>query len=285
MSDTSDPLPSPGWPTAPPGAPIPNVGFPEVPRPTEPGHGIGHLRVIVSLVIGLGVLALILILAAVLNEPVPPPHCAPLKCQGPPLGTPFNEETSSPVLNGTLYHNSQGFSLRYYPRTTPLSGVTSATDGSATGIELTYSFPSSDGGSGQLIVLGAPADNTTPQAMISAMINSIAPGAQPVYQLPGALIGYQLGVGEAFNYQPVSSNGSASTDRVIVMAGINNGFGIWVVAAGALLPNVTPSGSLWNGHPSPANVNVAYIADETVNSITFPRELPVALAPGRSRTG
>ena len=270
MSDTWDSSSPSDWPTAPPGASVPYRGFPEVPRPTEPGHGTGHLRVIASLIIGLAVLALILVVAAVLNEPAPPPHCAPFTCQGPPLGTPYNEITSSPVINGTLYRNSQGFSLRYYPGTTPLSSVASATYGSATGIQLTYSFPSGDGGNGQLIVLGAPAGNTTPQAMISTMINSIAPGAQPVYQLPGALIGYQLGVGEAFNYQPVNPSGSASTARVIVMADIKNGFGIWVVAAGALLPNVTPSDSLWDGHPSPANINVAYVADETVNSIKFP---------------
>ena len=75
------------------------------------------------------------------------------------------------------------------------------------------------------------------------MINFIASGAQPLYHLAGALIGYQLGVGEAFNYQPVSSSGSASTDRVSVMAGIEKGFEIWVVAAGTLLPNVTPGSS------------------------------------------
>jgi hypothetical protein len=33
---------------------------------------------------------------------------------------------------------------------------------------------------------------------------------------------------------------------------------------------VTPSSPLWDGHPSPANLNVAYVADETVNSIRFP---------------
>jgi len=274
VSDTSDPSPSQGWPTAPPGTTVPNLGFPEVPRATERGHGLGHLRVILSLVIGLAILALILVLAAVLNEPAPPPRCAPLQCQAPPLGNPFSQATGPPVVSGTLYRNSQGFSLRYYPSTTPLSAVAAATDGSASGVQLSYSFPSSDGGTGQLIVLGAPATDTTAQAMVTAMINSIAPGAQPVYQLPGALIGYQLGVGEAFNYQPVSSSGAASNDRIIVMAGIKDGFGIWVVAVGALLPNVTPSSSFWNGHPSPANLNVAFVADETVNSITFPSSRP-----------
>jgi hypothetical protein len=174
------------------------------------------------------------------------------------------------VVGGTLYQNPQGFSLRYYPRSTSLAGVASATLGSASGVELTYSFPSGDGGNGDLFVFGGPASNILPQAMVTSMINSIAPGAQAVYQVPGSLIGYQVGVGEAFDYQPVSSSVPASTDRVIVMAAIRNGFGIWVVAAGALHPNVIPGSPFYDGHPSPANVNVAYVAVETVNSIAFP---------------
>jgi hypothetical protein len=36
--------------------------------------------------------------------------------------------------------------------------------------------------------------------------------------------------------------------------------------AGALLPNVMPGTLLWTGQPWPANPNVAYFADETVNA-------------------
>jgi hypothetical protein len=231
---------------------------------------VSHSTTIALLAVGLAVLAAILVVAAQLAKPPPPPTCPRFKCQGPPLGTPFSAAVGAPVVNGALYNNSQGFSLRYYPSTTPLSNVSPATDGSATGVELAYSFDQNVGGNGALVVLGAPEANATPQAMVTAMVNSIAPGAQPVYQLPGALVGYQVGVGEAFDYQPASSTGSSTTDRVIVMAAIRNGFGIWVVAEGSLLPDVTPSSPLWDGHPSPANLNVAYVADETVNSIRFP---------------
>ncbi len=225
---------------------------------------------IALLAVGLAILALILVLAAFLNEPAPAPLCPRFKCQGPPLGNPFST-SGAPVYNGTLYTNSQGFSLRYYPDEAIFSNAQGASSGAAKGIQITYAFPAAvGGGNGVLIVLGEPASNTTPQAMVQAMINAIAPGAQPVYQLPGALVGYQLGVGEAYDYQPVSSSGSGTTDRVIIMAAIKNGFGIWVVAAGPLLPNVLPNSPFWNGHPSPANVGVAYAADQTVNSIRFP---------------
>jgi hypothetical protein len=51
-----------------------------------------------------------------------------------------------------------------------------------------------------------------------------------------------------------------------------NGFGIIVVAYGSLLPTVTASSDWFNGHPSPANLNLAYFfgADSLVNSIVFP---------------
>jgi hypothetical protein len=54
------------------------------------------------------------------------------------------------------------------------------------------------------------------------------------------------------------------------MAAIVNGFGITVIADGQLLAPVTDTSPFWNGHASPANLNIAYGADETVNSIRFP---------------
>ena len=223
---------------------------------------------IVLLAVGLAVLALTLVLVAVLSEPAPKPSCPPLKCQGPPIGRPFSAAIGAPVMNGVLYSNSQGFTLRYYPA--PGNPSVPQVKKAASGIELTYPFSSSAGGTGELTIIGSPAGNTTPQAIIQNVVNQIAPDAQPVYQLPGALVGYQLGVGEAYDVQPVSSSGSTQTIRLIVMAAIKNNFGIAVVAEGQLLSDVGPQSDLWNGHSSPANLNVAYFGDETVNSITFP---------------
>jgi hypothetical protein len=171
-------------------------------------------------------------------------------------------------MNGVLYSNSQGFTVRYYP--VPGNSSVPQVQEAASGIELTYPFSSSDGGTGQLTVIGSPAADTTPQALVQNVVNQIAPGAQPVYQLPGALVGYQLGVGEAYDVQPVSSAGSTQTVRLIVMAAIKNNFGIAVIAEGQLLSDVGPQSDLWNGHSSPANLNVAYVGDEMANSIKFP---------------
>jgi hypothetical protein len=223
---------------------------------------------IALVVVGLAVLTVILVLVTSLSEPPPKPSCPPFKCQGPPIGNPFSAAIGAPVLNGVLYSNSQGFTLRYYPA--PGNPSVPQVQKAASGIELTYPFSSSVGGTGELTIIGSPAGDTTPQAIIQNVVNQIAPGAQPVYQLPGALVGYQVGVGEAYDVQPVSSSGSTQTIRLIVLAAIKNNFGIAVIAEGQLLSDVGPQSDLWNGHSSPANLNVAYFGDETVNSITFP---------------
>lgn len=268
MSDPSGTVPQAGWPTAPPGSNLPQVGFPEFPRPASAGHRIGHSTMIGLLGAGLAVLALVLVLAVVLSEPPAAPSCPPLRCQGPPIGNPFDASIGSPVVNGTLYSNKQGFTVRYYP--VPGAPSVPVVSEGASGISLSYPFQSDAGGTAELTVIGSPATNTTAQGIVQRVVNQIAPGAQPAYQLPGALVGYQLGAGEAYNVQPVSSAGSTQTDRLIVLGAIRNGFGIAVVAEGQLLPDVGPGSFYWNGHPSPANLNVAYLGDETVNSIKFP---------------
>ncbi len=68
------------------------------------------------------------------------------------------------------------------------------------------------------------------------------------------------------------------------MAAVHNGFGIAVVASGQLLDRVTPGSSWWDGHPSSAAINVAYVADSAVDSIVFRarRDTP-APSPGTAR--
>jgi hypothetical protein len=210
---------------------------------------------------GLIVVSLVLLLIAVVVPPGPPPHCGPLKCQGPPVrrpGATQSETAGTPVENGTRYANSQGFSLAYQK----LSGDPSAAT-SPNGITLTFRL-------GQFEVLGEPAAGTTAQGIVQGIVSQVAPGAQPAYQVPGAMIGYQPGYGEAFDVQSSSTSGSTTTTRLIVIGAVQNNFGIAVIAVGPLLNPVTPNSSFWNGHPSPANLGVAYFTDAILNSIQFP---------------
>ena len=199
MTDTSAPRPPDGWPTAPPGSDLPRVGFPEMSRPASPGHRFSHATMIVFLAAGLAILAVILVVAALLSQPPTPPVCPPLTCQSPPIRNPMiggsSAVTGTPVEHGQLYTNSQGFTVRYY---SPF-GITPQASTAADGITLTYDFASQYGGTSQLAVIGAPAGNTTNVGLVQSIIGQIAPNAQLAYQLPGALVGYQLGVGGALS--------------------------------------------------------------------------------------
>jgi hypothetical protein len=257
-----------GWPTASAGATASVATFPRVRWAESRRRSAIHRTMVVRLGAGLTILALILILATYLSTPAAPPRCQPLKCQGPPIGNPFDAAVGAAVTSGTLYSNKQGFTVRYYPLPGAPS-VPQVTEGTG-GLQLTYPFKSTDGGTGQLTVIGSSAAGTSAQTVLTNIVNEIAPGAQSVYSIPGALVGYQPGIGEAYNVQPVSSAGSAQTDRLIVLVAIKNGFWIAVVAEGQLLRNVGPGSDFWDGHPSPADVNVAFVGDPTVNSITFP---------------
>jgi hypothetical protein len=167
------------------------------------------------------------------------------------------------VRNGVPYDNHQGFSLRYQ-RTGGEPSVKTASNG------ITLTWDLFNGQQTTLQVIGQPAGSTSAQGLVQTIANQIAPGAQPVYVLPGAMVGYVPGYGEGLNVQNASSDGSTATVRVIVMAAVHNGLGVAVVAVGSLLPPVTPASKFWDGHPSPANVAAAYLADPVINRITFP---------------
>jgi hypothetical protein len=250
------------WPTAAPGAPGLRVGFPGAHELASPSHRVSHRAKVLLLVGGLGVLTVTLIVVALLATPGPPPSCNPLKCQGPPLGHPVQQSAAgSPEVSGTLYTNSQGFTVRYppQPRVQTDSG----------GVDLTYDYV--DGGVSSLDVAGGSADGATAETAVQSVAANEFPDTQPTYELPGPLIGYQPGFGAAYSVQPASADGSTQSDQVVVVAAVKNGFAIIVLEEGALLPRVTSSSPFFNGHPSPAGVNMAYgVGDFIVNRIGFP---------------
>jgi hypothetical protein len=250
------------WPTAPPGTPGLKVGFPGAHELAAPAHRLSHGTKIVLLLAGLGVLTLGLVIVSLVATPGPTPYCNPLKCQGPPIGKGAGEQAGAPVVSGTLYRNSQGFTVRYP------SGPSVQMD--AQGINLTYDYD--NGGPSSIEILGTSAGGDTPQQAVESFAGQEFPNTQPVYQLPNPLIGYQAAYGVAFNVQPASSDGSTGTDQVVVAAAVHDGFVIVVQAVGSLLPPVTPSDTdYWDGHPSPAGLNMSYYAgDFILNRIGFP---------------
>ncbi len=261
------------WPTAPPGPPGMKVGFPEVREPPPHGHRISHAALVVLLIAGLAVLTAILVVVAVLAPPPPPAPCPPLRCQAPPIGT-FGLSSvrglaapSQPV-QGHLYKSATGFTVRYYPF--PGTSTYPGVETSSNSIVLSYPFKASFGGASYLGVIGKPDDGATPQQVVNDEVSQIAPNAQVQFLMPEAYVGYWPGYGEAFETQVPSADGHSATYEIVVMAAVHDGFGITVVASGELLSQVAPGSTWWDGHPSPTAISVAYIADSTVNSVTFP---------------
>ena len=184
------------------------------------------------------------VVVALLATPGPAPSCNPLTCQGPPIGHPGQQQTAAgaPEVSGTLYKNSQGFTVRYPPQ--PLVQTDSE------GIDLTYDYV--DGGASSLEVAGGsaqkgprrrrrwrtlpPASSPTPSRPTSCLIRGSA--TKPAY-------------GAAYDVQPASADGSTQTDQVVVVAAVKNGFAIIVLEEGALLPTVTSQLAVLQRPPLP----------------------------------
>jgi RsiW-degrading membrane proteinase PrsW (M82 family) len=260
------------WPTSPPGEATMRASFPVVRPPAPHGHRLGHLATVALLLAGLAVLTAVLLVVGVFAPPAPPAPCPPLGCQAPPLGkfaaVAQRASQSGLQLGGRLYTNPQGFTVRYYPF--PDSSLYPGVETSAKGIQLSYPFKASYGGAAYLDVVGAPDDASTAQQIVNKEVSQIAPNAQLQYVMPQAYLGYVPGYGAAFETEVPNADGHSATYQLLVMASVQNGFAIAVVASGELLSRVTPGSTWWDGHPSPAAISVAYLADSTVNGIAFP---------------
>jgi hypothetical protein len=261
-ADADAPLSATPWPTAPPGAPGLKVGFPGAHELASPTHRVSRGAKVLLLLGGLGVLTVTLIVVALLATPGPAPSCRPLTCQGPPIGHLGQQQSAAGAdASGTLYKNSQGFTVRYPPQ--PEVQTDSG------GIDLTYDYV--NGGASSLEVAGASAQGATAETAVRNIAAREFPDTQPTYELPNPWVGYQPAYGAAYSVQPASVDGSTQTDQVVLVASVKNGFAIVVLEEGALLPTVTSHSAFFNGHPSPAGVNMAYgFGDFIVNRISFP---------------
>jgi hypothetical protein len=270
VSTADAPLSGAPWPSAPPGTAGLKFGFPEARRRSPPPHRFSHRLLIALLVAGLAVLSVVLVVVAVVATPGPPAPCPLYQCQGPPIGHPGKTYASQanpgpPVANGTLYTNRQGFSLRFSLIADSFPKISTA----ASGIGFEYDFASKYGGTADFYVQGGQAGGSTAQSLVSQIVSRNFPNAQPVYEMPQPLVGYQPGFGEAYNVEVASSDGTTQTSRILVLAAVQNGFAIVIVADGSFFPQ-TASSPLFNGHASPADVNVAYVVDPIIDSIHFP---------------
>jgi len=267
MSTSDGPSPQTPWPAAAPGSPGLKVGFPEAHELALPTHRLSHRTKVAVLLGGLGFLTLMLVIAALLATPGPTPNCNPLKCQGPPIGTPPGKIPKQSILgsaevSGSLYRNSTGFTVRYPSAVSVKTGKS--------GITLSYDFES--GGPSSMDVVGTPSDGATAETDVSAIASQEFGDTSATYIVPGMLIGYHPGSGAAFTVQPASADGSTATYQVVLASAVQHDFVITIQIVGTqITPPTSPTAPFWNGHASPAGTNFAYaFGDFIVNRIGFP---------------
>jgi hypothetical protein len=244
--------------TAGPRAPSQSALFPNAtPEALLSTSRLGHRRVIASLVAGLVVVSGLLVALAFIVPSPPPAPCTTLSCFTAP---------STPVEQGIRYVSSKyGWTTRLFP---PV-GLDSTATPSDSQVEVEFSSPQDQANpaNGTLWIAGAPAQFTNDAALVNALISGYAPNATLDYQVPGASIGYQPGLGEAFEDTPNSAFGDAQTYEVVVICSIRNNFAICALASGIRTDLNQP-----NEHPTLAKQEIATYADPDLNGVLWPGE-------------
>ena len=174
-----------------------------------------------------------------------PPHCG-----RPPLGQPV---TVNPRFNSA----DGAFSVSYPGEAT---AYTSTFGPNGVSLEL----HAGDGGT--LHLFGEPAADRTPRQVVDEVMKTTYPNAETAYEVPNALVGYQLGYGVVADVYPTNSTDSYTRLRVLVMAGVKNDYALIAAAAG---PYREFSPDFGSGHPSGANFFLALDMGKYVNSFMW----------------
>ncbi len=218
---------------------------------------LGHRRLISWLVAGVVLVSGILVgLAFVLSSP-PPPPCTTLSCFTVP---------SAPIEQGVPYVSTKyGWKTRLFPP----AGLDATAKRSDSQVEVEFSDPGGAGNlaDGTLWIAGAPARGSSDAALVGSVASSYVPEATLDYQIPGASIGYQPGVGEAFEATPNSAFGDSQTYEVEVICSTRNNFAICALASG-----VRTDLNQADQHPTLAKQVIATYADPDLNGVLWPGE-------------
>lgn len=227
-----------------------------------------HTRLLLT--VGLALAAVVAVIATITVNVTPaaaryacPPDCgrAPI---GPPVGQAPGKDSAPPpqahptaplvpVQTFPRYTSADGkFSVAYFPAAT----VTKASDG------VILRYPRIDG---EIRLFGTPARNRTPMQVVQDYVANRYPNAQPGYEIPNAMVGYEPGYGEVDDFTPDNPYATYSQGRLLVMAAVKNGLALVAAAEG---PKVvfTPKNS---NHPSAVNLMIANVLGNSVNSFTW----------------
>ena len=154
-----------------------------------------------------------------------------------------------------------GFSVGYPPAGTPYE-VSTGTDG------VTARYTGGDGGT--LRLYSQPAGGRIARRVVADLLARQYPGATVAYELPNALLGYQLGYGVVVDFQPPGL--AAKLDmRAVVVAAVKNDLALIALAEG---PFRRFSQDFGPGPPSGANMELAMDMGRYIESFSWEGDPP-----------
>lgn len=180
-------------------------------------------------------------------------HCPP-DCGHPP--------NAAPVANLPRYVAPDGsFSVAYPPPGTAYE-VTKGPEG------VTARYTGGDGG--MIRLFSEPARGRVARRVLTDVMARQFPAATVAYELPNAMLGYQLGYGVVANFQRPGL--SARLDlRTVVIAAVKNDLALIAIAEG---PFRRFSQDFGPGPPSSANLEVAMDMGQYVESFKWKGDPP-----------
>jgi hypothetical protein len=209
------------------------------------------------LMLGVSLAVIVVTIATLSNLFVKQPaiyHCPP-DCGRPPTGVPVSESPRFTAADGS-------FSVAY---PAPGSNYTITTEDDGVSAEYTA------GDGGAMEFFGEPAQGRTPQQVLDDLLRAKQPDATVAYQLPNAMVGFQLGHGEVLDVYPQTNSGERKRTRIVVLVAVKNDLALIGAAIG---PYTEFSPTNGPGLPSGANLELAQDLGRYVNSFQWRGDLP-----------
>ena len=215
-----------------------------------PARHTNHLGLLTTLGAGLAVAAAAAATAAIVVTPAPARYTCPPDCGRPPIGQPIETNPRFTSTDGEFSVNYPGPGTAYE--------ATLERDG------VLLNFTAGDTGTMQLF--GQPAANRTPKQIAEDLVHASYPDATTDYEIPNAMVGYELGYGVVADEYPQDSSGTYTRLRLVVMVAVKNDYALIAAAIG---PYHEYSPDFGSGHPSGVNLQLALDMGKYVNSFRW----------------
>jgi hypothetical protein len=233
----------------------PGYALPPGSYAAPPMRRTSHRRLVLQLAAGVGVLIIAAVVVFKLLTPPAARYVCPPDCGQPPMGEPVERLPRFTSAGGD-------FSVAY-----PGEGTAYNVTMKPNGVAAEYT----GGDRGTLQLFSEPAAGRTPEDIAHSLIQQTYPDAVKDYEIPNAMVGYQLGYGEVADVYPQDASGKYVRLRVLMMVAVKNGLALIASAVGPY-HRFTPD--YGTGQPSGANLELALDMTKYVNSFTWSGDAP-----------